>query len=101
MSDPAAWKCDACRRSGLEKNRRCGFLPAAERGPERVVWARGPAAVTECPKSYIEAGSLEALERFAAWKSLGGGEVTGLPAKEVDALMTLETQWRLEKDSAQ
>ena len=37
----AGWKCEQCRRQGLEARRRCGFLPEAQRGAARVVWARG------------------------------------------------------------
>lgn len=101
MSDPAAWKCDVCRKSGLEKKRRCGFLPEAERGVERVVWVRGNTAVTECPTSYVTPHSWETLERFSAWKTLGGVEPETLPAKLAEALMVLEAQWQREKDNGQ
>ena len=90
-----------CRRSGQEKKRRCGFLPEEERGAERVVWARGSAAATECPTSYITPASWEALERFSAWKTLGGVEPDAMPAKFADALMLLEAQWQREKESGQ
>ena len=101
MSDPTAWKCDVCRKSGLEKKRRCGFLAEEERGVERVVWVRGNTALTECPTSYITPDSWEALERFSAWKTLGGAEPDVLPAKLTEALMVLEAQWQREKENGQ
>ncbi len=32
-ANQAAWKCDSCRRGGLELKRRCGFIPAALETP--------------------------------------------------------------------
>src|SRR6185312_6070681 len=36
----AGWKCESCRRQGLEGTRRCGWIPEEQRGPRKVVWAR-------------------------------------------------------------
>ncbi len=83
-----------CRNQGLEAKRRCGFLSEEQRGPKRVVWVKGRVGSEECPKSLVTAASLEWLERFFAWKFAGGGAVTDLPAKEADAMVTLEGEWR-------
>ena len=90
----AGWKCDQCRRQGLEEKRRCGWLPENRRGARRPVWIRGRLATEECPKSLVTPQSLEWLERFFAWKFSGGGVLEGLPAKMADAFLALETAWR-------
>jgi len=59
------------------------------------VWVRGRTATEECPKSFITAESLGHLDNFHAWK-LGGGPVAEMPAKQVDAFVVLEHQWREE-----
>jgi hypothetical protein len=41
------------------------------------------------------------VERFFANKSFGRGELAGLPAKEADAMLTLEKEWREAKDDNQ
>ncbi len=63
----------------------------------RIVWARGPLAIKECPTSYIKAESLAWLERFWVWKALGGVVSDTTHAREVDALLTLEVAWREEQ----
>lgn len=92
--DQAGWRCDACRRQGLERRRRCGFLAEGERGPARLVWARGRAAAEECPKSLVTPESVELVERFFASRLVGGGEMT---AREADAFVILEQEWRTER----
>jgi hypothetical protein len=79
----------------LEQRRRCGFIAEEQRGAKRLVWARGRTATDECPKSAMTAASLELLESFFVWKRLGGvwREPT---AREADAFMTLEEEWRTE-----
>lgn len=94
-SNPAAWKCDACRKSGLDVKRRCGFLPEERRGEPATVWVRGRVSTDECPKSLITPESMQLLEAFHAWK-LGGGALWDRPAKEAEALLTLENEWREE-----
>lgn len=91
--DGARWECDACRSQGLEARRRCGFLPVERRGPKRIVWARGPAAADECPKSLVTAESIETLEKFFAWKAWGWRDPT---AREADAFLALEKELRAE-----
>ena len=109
----AAWKCDECRRQGLEQKRRCGWLPEEQRGPRRIVWARGRVAAEECPKSLVTPQSLEWIEKFFTWKFAGGGsdEVARnpqranaarrglcafdeMPARDADAFLILEREWR-------
>jgi hypothetical protein len=90
----AGWKCEQCRRQGLEEKRRCGWLPEERRGPSRVVWVRARVSAEECPTSLVTPQSLEWLEKFHVWKFAGGRELDRLPAKDVDAFVTLEKEWR-------
>ena len=41
------------------------------------------------------------VEWFFARKSFGGGELAALPAKEADAMLTLEKEWREARDGNQ
>ncbi len=93
-SNQAGWRCDQCRRQGLEEKRRCGWLPEERRGAGRLVWVRGRVGAEECPKSLVTAHSVEWLERFLAWKFAGGGALDELEAREADAILTLEREWR-------
>jgi len=89
----AGWKCEQCRRQGLEARRRCGFLPEEQRGPRRVVWARGTVATEECPTSAVTPASVEFVERFFARKIGAAEEIT---AREADAFVILERELRAE-----
>jgi hypothetical protein len=80
----------------LERRRRCGWLPLEERGETRLVWARGRVGAEECPKSLVSPQSLEWVERFFAWKFAGGGALDALGARESDAFLILEREWRAE-----
>jgi hypothetical protein len=93
-AEHAAWNCDACRKQGLERRRRCGFLPEAERGPARLVWARGRVGTDECPRSAVTPESLALLEAYFAWKAWGVRRE--LSAREADAFGALEEEWRRE-----
>ena len=90
----ARWKCDACRTQGLERRRRCGFLPEAERGEARLVWVHGTVGVQECPVSYVRPESLELVERFAVWKASGSGGWAEMNARVADAFQMLEEEVR-------
>jgi len=59
-----------------------------------VVWARGRASAEECPKSLVTPQSVEWLEKFFAWKFAGGGRLEELTARDADAFVTLEKEWR-------
>ena len=91
--DQAGWNCEQCRRQGLERRRRCGFLAEEERGPARVVWTRGQTSAEECPKSLITPGSMELLEKYYVWK-LAGGSWAEAAAREADGFMILENERR-------
>lgn len=92
FSNPAAWRCDECRRNRLELKRRCGHVPEALESPPRVVWARGGASTTVCPKAYISGDSSAWLEAFGAWKRLGPTDPRKLSAREAHAMMLLEQE---------
>lgn len=94
----AGWKCDQCRRQGLDVRRRCGFLAAEKRGPKKLVWVRGRVSSEECPKSLVTPASVELLEKFFGWKFAGGGSLLEMPAKEADAFLILEGEWRAEAE---
>src|SRR5690242_4213425 len=95
MSNPAGWKCDACRRSGLESKRRCGWLPKA--APERgVVWARKHASTRTCPKSFITAQSLTWIEQFLVWRNLGYQRDAETNARDLEAFLLLQHELNLE-----
>ena len=100
FANQAAWKCDACRKSGLEKTRRCGWLPL-DSAPERLVWARNAVAVTSCPKSYVTPASLSWIEQFQLWKLFGSADINVMPAKVVEAFCILENELRGEIRNAQ
>lgn len=93
-TDQTRWRCDACRQQGLEKRRRCGFLPVEQRGEARLVWVRGKTGVDECPKSLMTAASVEFVERFFVWKASGAGGWGELAARQADAFQLLEEEWR-------
>jgi hypothetical protein len=99
-TNQAGWKCDQCRRQGLDVKRRCGFLAEEKRGPKKLVWVRGRVSSEECPKSLVTPASIELLEKFFGWKFAGGGSLGGLAAKEADAFLILEGEWRAEAEAA-
>ena len=59
-----------------------------------MVWARGRAAAEECPTSLVTPQSVDWVERFFARKLTGGGSVMEMPARQADALLMLEKEWR-------
>src|SRR5690606_32879292 len=73
ISNQAAWKCDTCRKQGLEKKRRCSWIGPPD--PSRVVWARADVRLGTCPKSYITAQSIDWLERYHVQRTFGFGDV--------------------------
>jgi hypothetical protein len=98
-TDQAGWNCEQCRRQGLEQRRRCGFLPEDKRGPRRPVWVRNRKVAEECPKSLIAAESVELLERFFVWKFSSGRGLDELTAREADAFVLLDGEYRMEEAS--
>jgi hypothetical protein len=101
LGNKAAWKCDACRKSGLEKRRRCGWLAQEACEIPPIVWVRGRVSITNCPTSYITAESIALLEEFHAWKLLGAGSAYELPARLVEAIFVLENEVRAESNDGQ
>jgi hypothetical protein len=63
-----------------------------------VVWARGRASSEECPKSLLTPRSTELVERFVVAKMAGGGDLMAREAKEADAFLALEKEWREAKN---
>ena len=102
FSNQAAWKCDSCRMSGLDRSRRCGWLADSARGPMKVVWARHNASTTVCPKSYVSAESMGWIEEFAVHRMLGAAlnNLSRLPARTVDAFCVLEQEMAKERSHA-
>ena len=102
FANQAAWKCDTCRANGLERRRRCGWLPA-ELAPatDPVVWARGRISAPECPRSYVTAESIGLLEEYYVWKLLGRSDCYDLPARLVEAIFVLENEVREERNHAE
>ena len=101
FSNQAGWECDACRKSGLEQKRRCGWLGLAsdERGP--VVWARRGVALTRCPKSTISAESEALVEEFFVRRRLGGTAFAQLSARQVEAFVILESALEEERNDGE
>jgi hypothetical protein len=60
---------------------------------KKVVWARGSAFTEECPTSFIEPRSVEWMEKFFAW-NMGGGDISRFAAKDADALLLIQKEWR-------
>ena len=88
----AAWKCDECRKAGLEKRRRCGWRVDGQTGSPRVVWAGGGVATDTCPRSYVTAQSVTWIEEFLVRRKLGGAPVEDLDARTAEAFLVLMEQ---------
>jgi len=96
----AAWKCDTCRKRGLERKRRCGFSAGDPEAGEQVVWARKNIATTTCPRSYITPQSLQWLEEYWTWRLLGGYGLQRLSARQAQAFCILENELVKEQNDA-
>ena len=51
----------------------------------------------QCPKSIMSAQSLIWLEEYYAWRLLGGGDLSGASARQVDAFCVLEGELKAEE----
>ena len=100
FANRAGWNCDACRKTGLEKKRRCGFLGAEERGAPRLVWARKRAQAEECPKSLVTGESLALVEEFFIRRQLGITDTLEMAARKVDAFVILRGEMEREERDA-
>lgn len=94
MGSQAGWKCDSCRRQGLEGARRCGWIDESQRGLRRVVWARGRATADECPTSFVTPQSAAWVESFLAWKRNSTMDILIREAREADAFLLLDAELR-------
>ena len=101
FANQAAWKCDTCRASGLEKKRQCGWLKHEELVSSAIVWARKQVAVSSCPTSYITPESIAMIEEFHVWKLFGVSDVNRMPARLVEAIFVLENELRSERNDAE
>jgi hypothetical protein len=91
-----------CRRAGLERARRCGFLPWQDLPTGPPVWARKSVALECCPKSFVTSESQALVEEFLVRRRLGGLDVRELSAKQVEAFALLEREITAEiKDGQQ
>ncbi len=97
FANRAGWDCDSCRRQGLERTRRCGFLPEAERGDTRIVWGRKRARAEECPKSLVTGASLALVEEFLVRRRLDIRESLDIPARKADAFLILQDEMEREE----
>ena len=100
FSDQAGWKCESCRKAGLERKRRCGFVPGMADEPERAIWLRKQVIASQCPKSIISAESMAWIEEYCAWKLAGVGDYRTLNARQLDAFWTLEQVARAERNGS-
>ena len=100
FANRAGWNCDACRKIGLEKKRRCGFLPEEERGAPGLVWARKRAQAEECPKSLVTGESLALVEEFFVRRQLRMADTLEMAARKVDAFVILRGEMEREERDA-
>jgi hypothetical protein len=89
LADRAGWDCGTCRTNGLERKRRCGFLPAEQRGEARIVWGRRQVQAQECPKSFVTGESMALLEEFFVRRRLGLPGSMDMDARKTDAFVIL------------
>jgi hypothetical protein len=93
----AGWDCESCRRHGLEKKRRCGFIAPREREERHVVWGRKQVFTEECPKSLVNGATLALLEEFLVNRRMGIGITLATDARKVDAFLILKEQMEREE----
>ncbi len=97
QANRAGWDCENCRRHGLEVKRRCGYLTAEKRGPERVVWGRRNIQTEECPKSFMTGESLALIEEFFVLRRLSLEVSLETEARKVDAFLILQDEMEREE----
>ncbi len=95
----AGWRCEDCRRQGLEKSRQCGWL--RETGVKRkAVWARYGTIADQCPKTAVTADSVAWMEQWAVWRQSGRFPHSDWGAKDLEAMAVLEQAWERMQDEA-
>ncbi len=95
--EPGRVEMRRCRRQGLEERRRCGLWRRRSRGPGRLVWARGRVSTEECPKSLVTPAEYR-IDREDSLYGRWAGGVLDLTARELDAFLAMEKEWRAEAD---
>jgi hypothetical protein len=90
-----------CRKSGLEKARRCGWLGNIDEPIGPPVWARKDVALHTCPTSYVTSESQALVEEFLVRRRLGAIDIRDLSAKQVEAFALLEKALTAEINDAQ
>lgn len=88
----AGWKCEECRRAGLESKRRCKWLEGKHGQPRRVVWSRKGVGAESCPRGLIRGESVAWIEKYYVWKKFGGLRWEEMDAREVHAFLILERE---------
>ncbi len=90
-----------CRKSGLEKKRRCGWLRLPDDARAPLVWVRRDISLNTCPKFYATAESQALVEDFLVRRRLGGIKIEELSARQVEAFLILEKALAAEMNDAQ
>lgn len=91
-----------CRKAGLERARRCGFLTNIDPPQGPPVWARKSIALQTCPRSFVTSESQAFVEEFLVRRRFGAIEIRELSAKQVEAFAWLEKEFTAEiKDGQQ
>ena len=85
-----------CRKTGLERKRRCGWVCAEPEVTGRLVWARKGVGLDTCPVSYITAESQSLLEEFLVRRRLRQFAIQELSARQVEAFVVLERELETE-----
>lgn len=88
-----------CRRNGLDRKRRCGYLEPEQRGPSLTVWTGGGVGLTECPKPVITSFSVMCIEGFFASRLIRAERWDGVLAKVMDAWQVLAEELRKEEQN--
>ena len=92
LSNPAGWRCGACRQQGLDKRRACGWSGGGGAQTGKIVWASGDVVSHECPRSAITAASVAWLEMFGGYRVLGGQAMSEWTAKDAEAMALLQEE---------
>jgi hypothetical protein len=90
-----------CRRTGLERKRRCGWLGVPENQRAHPVWARGHVSTSMCPKSMISAESESVVEEYFVRRRMGSIRLDDLSARQAEAFLILEREIQTEKTNVQ
>lgn len=62
---------------------------------------RGSVTAQECPKSFVKPESIERVERYFASKHFGAELPEDISARDADAFLALEQEWKAEQTNGQ